>query len=55
MIAVVCQSESFHLAVCNGRHTALVSIKDTWQTNQVNGHSKLGISLDVERLLSCKL
>jgi hypothetical protein len=36
-------------------HTTLVSIKDTWQTDQVNGHSKLGIGLDVERLLSRKL
>jgi len=34
--------------------TTLVSIEDTWHSHQVQGHSKLGISFDIQRLISRK-
>lgn len=37
-----------------GLLTALISIEDAWHTNQVQGHTQLGIGLDVEGLLSRK-
>lgn len=35
-------------------HTSLVSIEDTGNTNQIDGHTQFSIRLDIERLLACK-
>lgn len=32
--------------------TTLVAIEDTWHAHQIQGHSKLCICLDIERLIS---
>lgn len=45
-------SASSHAEDMMVSHTSLISVKDTGQTNEVNGHSELCIRLDVEWLLS---